>query len=127
VLPVGGINEKIEGYFDTCAMLGLDGQQGVLIPRRNVRHLMLAPRVVQAVAEGRFHIHAVGWASEGMALLTGMPFGELTHGRFPTDSVLGRAQHTLEAYRRACEASGAAAAESKRGRSTPRPLSPARR
>lgn len=127
VLPVGGINEKIEGYFDTCALLGLTGRQGVLMPRRNVRHLMLAPRVVQAVAEGRFHVHAVGWASEGMALLTGTPYGELAHGRYPPDSVLGRAQHTLEAYRRACDASGAGPSDTKRGRSTPRPLSPARR
>ena len=58
LLPVGGINEKIEGFFRSCEVLGLDGQQGVLMPARNRRHLMLDPRVVEAVSQGRFHIHA---------------------------------------------------------------------
>jgi predicted ATP-dependent protease len=56
MLPVGAINEKIEGYFRSCELLGLDGRQGVLIPRRNRRNLMLAPRLVEAVAAGRFHL-----------------------------------------------------------------------
>jgi predicted ATP-dependent protease len=103
LLPVGGINEKIEGYFRSCESLGLDGQQGVLMPRRNQRHLMLDERVVQAVADGRFHIHVANTASEGMALLTGLRFGVLGVGGYEADSVLGHAQKTLQRFRHACE------------------------
>ena len=102
VLPVGGLNEKIEGWFRVCEAEGLDGSQGVLMPARNRRHLMLAPSVVRAAAEGRFHIQAVDHVSEGIELLTGMPVGELNaSGHYPHDSVLGHAQDTLLAYRRA--------------------------
>jgi predicted ATP-dependent protease len=103
LLPVGGINEKIEGYFRSCESLGLDGQQGVLMPSRNRRHLMLDERVVKAVADGRFHIHAADTASEGMTLLTGVRFGVLGVGGYEADSVLGRAQKTLQRFRHACE------------------------
>jgi len=105
VLPVGGINEKIEGYFRSCELLGLDGQQGVLIPRRNVRHLMLDAKVVAAVSQGRFHIYAADDVGEGMALLTGVGFGDKGVGPYALDSVLGRAQKTLQRFRRACAAS----------------------
>ncbi len=102
VLPVGGINEKIEGWFRVCEAAGLDGSQGVLIPARNRRHLMLAPRVVEAVAQGRFHIHAAEHVTEGMELLTGVAAGELNAaGHYPHDSVLGHAQDALLGYRRA--------------------------
>ena len=102
VLPVGGLNEKIEGWFRVCEAEGLDGSQGVLMPALNRRHLMLAPSVVRAVAEGRFHIQAVDHVSEGIELLTGMPVGELNaSGHYPHDSVLGHAQDSLLAYRRA--------------------------
>jgi predicted ATP-dependent protease len=107
VQPVGGINEKIEGYFRSCELLGLDGQQGVLIPRRNVRHLMLDAKVVTAVAQGRFHIYTADNVGEGMALLTGVSFGDKGAGPYPADSVLGRAQKTLQRFRRACAASAA--------------------
>jgi predicted ATP-dependent protease len=103
LLPVGGINEKIEGFFRSCENLGLDGHQGVLMPHRNRRHLMLDERVVRAVAEGRFHIHVADTAGEGMALLAGMKFGSLGVGGYEADSVLGRAQKTLQRFRRACE------------------------
>jgi predicted ATP-dependent protease len=103
LLPVGGINEKIEGYFRSCESLGLDGRQGVLMPRRNQRHLMLDERVVKAVADGRFHIHVADTASEGMALLTGVRFGVFGFGGYEADSVLGRAQKTLQRFRHACE------------------------
>jgi predicted ATP-dependent protease len=107
MLPVGGINEKIEGHFRCCEIAGLDGSQGVLIPRRNRRHLMLEPRVVDAVARGLFHVYTAEHASEAMELLTGMPFGELgSAGAYPPGSVLGRAEKTLKDYRRACQASG---------------------
>ena len=105
VLPVGGINEKIEGYFRICETAGLDGRQGVLSPHRNRRHLMLAPPVVKAVADGLFHIYTVEHVSEGMALLTGLPSGMPGHGLrgYDADTVLGSAQKALHAYRRACQ------------------------
>lgn len=103
LLPVGGINEKIEGYFRSCEILGLDGQQGVLMPTHNRRHLMLSDAVVQAVADGRFHIYVAQTAGEGMTLLTGERFGTLNSGGYEADSVLGRAQKTLLRFRHACE------------------------
>ena len=103
VLPIGGVNEKIEGHFRVCQTAGLTGEQGVLIPLRNRRHLMLDPDVIEAVAQGLFHIHTAAHVSEGMALLTGQPYGELADGGYPADSVLGRAETTLLAYRRACQ------------------------
>ncbi len=115
VLPVGGINEKIEGYFRVCEKLGLDGNQGVLIPRRNRRHLMLERKVVEAVAEGLFHIYTAEHASEGMELLTGLPAGIANDaGNYPHGSVLGHAQKILLSYRRACQASGHTKSERKR-------------
>jgi predicted ATP-dependent protease len=88
VQAIGGVNEKIEGYFDLCVARGLDGTQGVLIPRANVQHLMLRPRVVQAAAEGRFHIFSAATIDEGIALLTGLPAGERgADGTFPEGSV----------------------------------------
>ncbi len=104
VLPVGGINEKIEGWFRVCETAGLDGRQGVLIPGRNRRHLMLAPQLVEAVAQGRFHIHTAEHVSEGIELLAGVAAGELNGaGHYPHDSVLGHAQDALLAFRRACQ------------------------
>lgn len=75
VQPVGGINEKIEGFFDVCAARGLTGGQGVVIPKSNVRHLCLHQRVIHAVKEGKFHIWAVSRVEEAMELLTTMPAG----------------------------------------------------
>jgi len=107
VLPVGGINEKIEGYFRICHKAGLNGNQGVLIPYRNRRNLMLDRGVADAVAGGLFHIHTAEHAGEGMELLVDAPFGMTeVPGVFQPGSVLARAQDTLLAYRRACQLSG---------------------
>jgi len=104
VLPVGGINEKIEGYFRVCETTGLDGSQGVLIPHRNLRNLMLEHEVIEAVAKGLFHIYSAEHTNEGIELLTGFPAGIANGmGNYPYDSVLGHAQKTLLAYRRACQ------------------------
>ena len=106
VLPVGGVNEKIEGYFQVCESAGLNGQQGVLIPSRNRSHLMLDRKVVEAVERGMFHIYTADHMSFGIELLTGMAVGVPDNeGNYPHASVLGRAQKTLQAYRRACWAS----------------------
>ncbi len=105
VLPVGGVNEKIEGFFKTCQIQGLDGSQGVLIPRRNLHHLMLKPAVVKAVAQGQFHIYTADRASEGAALLMNTPFGQTqTPGETDPRSILALCQHTLLAYRQLCQA-----------------------
>lgn len=103
LLPVGSINEKIEGYFRSCELLGLDGQQGVLMPALNRRHLMLDAPVVEAVAQGRFHIHVAHQVGDGLNLLTGLPYGEWGPGGYSAGSVLGRVQATLLRFRRACE------------------------
>ncbi len=106
VLPVGGINEKIEGYFQVCKTAGLNGQQGVLIPSRNRQHLMLDRQVISAVEQGMFHIYTVEHVNFGMELLMGMASGvQDNEGNYPHASVLGRAQKTLQSYRRACWAS----------------------
>ena len=76
VQPIGGVNEKIEGFFDLCRLRGLDGTQGVIIPERNVRNLMLKKDVVSAVGEKKFHIHAIDHVEEGIEILLGIPPGE---------------------------------------------------
>lgn len=76
VQAIGGVNEKIEGFFDVCQARGLTGDQGVLIPASNVRHLMLRDDVVAACAAGQFHVHAVEDVDAAMSLLTGVPAGE---------------------------------------------------
>jgi ATP-dependent Lon protease len=72
VQAIGGVNEKIEGFFDVCRAIGLTGRQGVLIPEANVRHLVLRSDVIEAVANGRFHIYPVRSIDQGLAILTGM-------------------------------------------------------
>ena len=97
IQPVGGINEKIEGFYLACRHRGLDGQQGVLIPARNVIHLMLREDVRQSVADGTFHIYPVDTVDEGLEILTGVPAGEMDdEGYYPEDSVHGRVQDRLE-------------------------------
>lgn len=76
VQAVGAINEKIEGFFDLCAARGLDGMQGAVLPHSNAAQLMLRDDVVQAVADGRFHVHAVGTVDDALALLSGLPAGD---------------------------------------------------
>ncbi len=76
VQPIGGVNEKIEGFFDLCKVRGLNGH-GVIIPRRNIKHLMLKQEVVDAVRDGKFFIYPIDKMEEGLEILTGMPAGEL--------------------------------------------------
>lgn len=91
VQPVGGLAAKIEGFFDVCEQAGLDGTQGVVIPRRNAADLMLHERVVEAVAAGRFAVHAIDHVDQGIELLTGLPAGALgPDGRYPKESINGR-------------------------------------
>jgi lon-related putative ATP-dependent protease len=95
VQPIGGANEKIEGFFDVCRAKGLSGEQGVLIPDANVQHLMLRRDVIEAVENGRFHIYAVKTIDQGIEILTGLSAGELVDGRFPQESVNGKVHSRL--------------------------------
>jgi predicted ATP-dependent protease len=104
VMPIGGVNEKIEGYFRVCKALGLDGKQGVIIPKRNQRHLMLDSEVVAAVESGHFHIIAIDHVLEGIAYLTEVVSGEMdADGGYIKSSVMGQAQETLASYRKTLE------------------------
>jgi predicted ATP-dependent protease len=88
VQPIGGVNEKIEGFFDVCKDRGLTGEQGVLIPISNVKHLMLRQDVVEAVEQEKFHVYAVQTVDQGVELLTGIPAGERDEeGDFPEGSI----------------------------------------
>jgi predicted ATP-dependent protease len=99
VQPVGGINEKIEGFFDVCLGKGLTGAQGVLIPAANMRHLMLRDDVVKAVEAGRFHIYAADTIEQGIEVLTGKTAGVRdAAGRFPDGSVNGLVERRLTTF-----------------------------
>ncbi|MFZ7127653.1 MAG: Lon protease family protein [Desulfobacterales bacterium] len=88
VQPIGGVNEKIEGFFDLCRSRGLSGDQGVLIPAGNVQHLMLREDVVDAVKRNAFSIFPVETVDQGIEILTGLPAGEPdAEGRYPADSI----------------------------------------
>jgi predicted ATP-dependent protease len=88
VQPIGGINHKIENFFQVCKAKGLTGEQGVLIPCKNVRNLMLREEVVDAVAQGRFHIYAVKTIDEGIEVLTGVEAGQRREdGSYPEGSI----------------------------------------
>ena len=85
---IGGVNEKIEGFYSVCMALGLTGEQGVIIPRQNLKHLMLRDEVVEAVEAGRFHVYATSTVDEVMELLTGRPAGALQpDGNYPEGTV----------------------------------------
>ena len=104
VMPIGGVNEKIEGYFRVCLALGLNGKQGVIIPKRNQRHLLLDKAVVQAVKNGQFHIITIDHVLEGIEYLTGVVAGSQdAAGLYPENSVMGHAQRVLASYRKTLE------------------------
>jgi predicted ATP-dependent protease len=99
VQAIGGVNEKIEGFFDTCRGRGLTGTQGVLIPQANVQHLMLRRDVVEACAAGRFAVYPIATIDQGIALLTGIGAGERGRdGNYPEGSVNRRVEDRLRAF-----------------------------
>jgi ATP-dependent Lon protease len=88
IQPIGGVNEKIEGFFDVCKAKGLTGKQGVMIPNLNVGDLMLRKDIVQAVKEGKFRIYPVKTIDQGIEILTGVEAGEkLENGHFKEGTV----------------------------------------
>jgi predicted ATP-dependent protease len=99
VQAIGGVNRKIEGHFDVCRVKGLTGEQGVMIPRANLRNLVLRPDVIQAVRAGEFKIYAVGTIDEGVEVLTGSAAGERdSQGNYPEGSVNDRVQKKLRQF-----------------------------
>jgi predicted ATP-dependent protease len=115
VQAIGGVNEKIEGFFDLCCARGLDGTHGVLIPRANIVHLMLRPDIVEAAEAGRFSVYAVSSVDEGIALLTGCEAGSRgLDGAFPPDSVNGRVEARLSDFAAVRQAFGRAIDEETR-------------
>lgn len=96
VQPIGGVNEKIEGFFYVCQAQGLTGEQGVMIPHQNVQNLFLPDEVQQAIADGHFHIWAVKNVREGIEVLTGCVAGE--EAPYEMDTIYGAIQQRLDAY-----------------------------
>jgi predicted S18 family serine protease len=116
IQPIGGVNEKIEGFFRVCRARGLTGSQGVLIPRANLDNLMLSKDVVDAVASNAFHIYPVSTIEEGIEILSGVAAGGISAGgiaagtptekglarlggAYPAESVFGRVAARLDAMR----------------------------
>ncbi len=96
VQAIGGVAAKIEGFFDLCAVRGLTGHQGVLMPRSCVLHLVLRDDVAAAIADGRFHLYAVDHVTQGIEVLTGTPAGARDlNGRYPAGSIFGRVERRL--------------------------------
>jgi len=96
VQPIGGVNQKIEGFYDVCRIKGLTGKQGVLIPSQNVEDLMLRDDVIEAVANGRFHIYPVSTIQQGIEILTSVCGGtRKSSGRFEPETVFGKADERL--------------------------------
>lgn len=96
VQAIGGVNEKIEGFFDVCEARGLNGKQGVIIPQSNVKHLMLRQNVVDAVKDKQYHIYSVETIDQAIELLTGVPAGETdTKGHYPKNSINYRVAEKL--------------------------------
>ena len=101
IQPIGGVNEKIEGFFEVCKYNGLTGKQGVIVPRTNVVNLMLREDVLEAVENGQFSIYAIDDVDDGIELLTGIPAGKADkRGRFPKGTVNYMVQQSLEEYYR---------------------------
>ncbi|MGD9310121.1 MAG: AAA family ATPase [Desulfosarcina sp.] len=99
VQSIGGVNQKIEGFFDVCSSKGLTGKQGVMIPVSNVKNLMLKRSVIQAVEKGQFNIWQVATIEAGIEILTGTAAGKPdADGNYPPESVFGRVQQRLETY-----------------------------
>ena len=104
IQPIGGVNEKIEGYYQICKMRGLTGEHGVMIPIQNVDNLQLSDDIIQSVKNGLFHIYAVSTIEEGIEVLTGVPAGKKDKdGHFPAGTVNYLAYEKLKKYAKICK------------------------
>lgn len=99
IQAIGGVNQKIEGFFEVCKANDLTGKQGVMIPRANVKNLMLRKKVVDAVKKRKFHVYQVSTVEEGIEILTGVPAGKADKdGNYPEGTVFGAVQKKLKQY-----------------------------
>ncbi|WP_256414526.1 ATP-binding protein [Acinetobacter sp. 5862] len=97
VQPIGGVNAKIEGFYDACKLQGLTGKQGVIIPRQNMQHLMLRQDVIEAVQAGQFHVHAIETIDQALEILMARPVGTLDKkGRYSKNSIYAAVMEQLE-------------------------------
>ena len=88
IQPIGGVNEKIEGFYQICKLKGLNGEQGVIIPKQNIRNLCLSDELVDDVKKNKFHIYAISTINEGIEILTGVPAGKKDkNGKFPLGTI----------------------------------------
>ena len=99
IQPIGGVNEKIEGYFQICKIRGLDGTHGVMIPKQNVKNLQLSDEIVESVKNGLFKIYAISTIDEGIEILTGVPAGKKDrNGKFPAGTINYLVYEKLKKY-----------------------------
>ena len=99
IQPIGGVNEKIEGYFQVCKVRGLDGSHGVMIPVQNIDNLQLSDEIIDAVKNKKFHIYAVSTIEEGIEVLTGVPAGKKDKdGHFPAGTINRLVYEKLRKY-----------------------------
>lgn len=101
IQPIGGVNDKIEGFYQVCKLRGLDGSNGVIIPIQNVNNLSLSDEIIEDVKNGKFHIYAISTIDEGIEILTGVPAGKKdANGKFPAGSINYLVQEKLKKYAR---------------------------
>ncbi len=99
IQPIGGVNEKIEGFYQTCKLRGFNGEQGVIIPIQNVRNLHLSDEIIDAVRKNKFHVYAVSTIDEGIEILTGVPAGKKDkNGKFPLGTINYLAHEKLKKF-----------------------------
>ena len=125
--PIGGVNAKVEGFFDACQLHGLTGEQGVIIPAQNVQHLMLRQDVIDAVAVGRFHLHAVQSIEDALALLMDRPAGQLdARGKYPAGSIFAQVMRQLRQWQKLEDGDTPAKAAKKTAKKTKTAKKPAK-
>ena len=99
IQPIGGVNEKIEGFYQICKLRGFNGEHGVIIPIQNVRNLHLSDEIIESVKKGKFHIYAISTIDEGIEILTGVPAGKKNkNGKFPLGTINYLAEEKLRKY-----------------------------
>lgn len=99
IQPIGGVTEKVEGFFNICKIRGLNGKHGVMIPTQNIKNLNLSDEVIDAVKKGKFHIYAINTIDEGIEILTGVPAGKVDkQGNFPAGTVNYLVYEKLKKY-----------------------------
>ena len=99
IQPIGGVNDKIEGFYQVCKMRGLDGSHGVIIPKQNIKNLSLSDEIIEAVKSGLFHVYAISTIDEGIEILTGVPAGKRdSYDNFPAGTINYLVQEKLKKY-----------------------------